>query len=234
MLLGSIDLLFQDPAAFFRYIPLLMALVGFALIVGITVHEFSHAFLAYRMGDWTGKRLGRLTLNPKAHLDPLGTLLLFVVGFGWGKPVPVNVHALNQGRRAMALVAAAGPLSNVVIAFLIAIPFKLGVLDWQSPGVLDISSVGSSEMFSTVLIFIIYLNLLLAVFNLLPFFPLDGSKILMGLLPESMSESMERLERFGPILLLIVIILDYMTGMGILWGFLGPIVNYLISVATGT
>ena len=234
MLIRYIDLLFQDPVTFFTYVPLLIVLVGFGLLVGITVHEFSHALVAHSMGDTTAKRLGRLTLNPRAHLDPMGTILLFVAGFGWGKPVPVNPDALSYGRQGMALVAAAGPLSNVATAFIFAIPFKLGVLSWQSPRLLDLSFSGGGEVVATIFAFVIFFNLVLAAFNLLPFFPLDGSKVLMGILPRDMADVVARLEPYGPVLLLFVIIVDYTTGLGLLWRFLGPVVNYLSSVVTGT
>ena len=122
MLLGSYSLLADDPSGFVR----LAALVFLSLVVAITIHEFSHALVANGLGDDTARRLGRLSLNPKRHLDPMGTMMMLVAGFGWGKPVPVNPNRLAHGQRGTALVAAAGPLSNLMLAFLLAIPFKLG------------------------------------------------------------------------------------------------------------
>lgn len=104
MLLAAFNLLLDDPLTFLKVVPLLLAIITFALLIGITVHEFSHALAAFHLGDNTARRMGRLTLNPLAHLDPMGTLLLFIAGFGWGKPVPVNPYALRQGRVGMALV----------------------------------------------------------------------------------------------------------------------------------
>ncbi|MBI4296964.1 MAG: site-2 protease family protein, partial [Chloroflexi bacterium] len=126
MLLRSLDLLFSDPAAFLLLLPVLLVTVGLALVVGITVHEYSHALAAYRLGDATAKMQGRLSLNPLAHLDPMGTAMIFLVGFGWGKPVPVNPHMLRKGgRTGMSLVAAAGPLANLVTAALLSIPMRM-------------------------------------------------------------------------------------------------------------
>ena len=116
----------DDPSGFVR----LAVLVVLSLVVAIAIHEFSHALVASGLGDDTGKRLGRLSLNPKRHLDPMGSVMMLVAGFGWGKPVPVNQHRLAHGPKGMTLVAAAGPLSNLILAFLLAVPFKLGLLVW--------------------------------------------------------------------------------------------------------
>ena len=129
MLLGSLDLLLNDPASFVR----LAVLVVFAVVTALTVHEFSHALVAAGLGDNTARRLGRLSLNPIKHLDPAGAALFLVAGFGWAKPVPVDVHSLARGNFGMALVAAAGPLSNLMLAFLVAVPIKLGLLGWGGP-----------------------------------------------------------------------------------------------------
>ncbi|MBI4202081.1 MAG: site-2 protease family protein, partial [Chloroflexi bacterium] len=128
MLFSSIDLLLNDPLTFLKVFPVILAAIGSALLLGITVHEASHALVAFRLGDYTAKRLGRLTLNPQRHLDPTGALMLVIVGFGWGKPVPVNPYYLAGGRKGLALVSAAGPISNLISASLLAIPFKLDLL----------------------------------------------------------------------------------------------------------
>ena len=124
MLLGSYGLLADDPAGFFR----LTVLVMIALVTAITIHEFSHAMVANSLGDNTARRLGRLSLNPMKHLDPGGAIMMFIAGFGWGKPVPVDQHKLSRGHTDTALVAVAGPISNLMFAFLLAIPLKTGIL----------------------------------------------------------------------------------------------------------
>ncbi len=231
MLLGSYQLLLSDPATFLR----LTVLALFALLTAVTVHEFSHSLVASSLGDNTSRRLGRLTLNPLKHLDPGGTLMLLVAGFGWGKPVPVNHHAL-RGPLGMTLVAAAGPLSNLALAFLVAIPIKLGLLGWSGLTLGRTSYVltgGLREALSDVAGMVILFNLLLAVFNLIPLAPLDGSKVVGGLVPPSMAEGYARFERYSPLLLLGIVLADYLLGWGLLWRIIGPIVDALASAATG-
>ena len=236
MLLGSYQLLFYDPASFVR----LAVVVGFALLTAITVHEFSHALVATLLGDRTAQRLGRLSLNPRRHLDPGGTAMLLVAGFGWGKPVPVNQHNLGRGPRDMALVAVAGPLSNLVLAFLLAIPVKAGLLGWSNPTLGRATYVltgGLREGLSDIVGVVILFNLLLAVFNLVPVAPLDGAKVLGGLLPRQWLPSYSRLEQQGPLLLVGIIIVDILVGqiwgVSLLWSALGPLVRGLVSLATG-
>lgn len=231
MLFSSFDLLLYDPASFLR----LTVLVMFALLTAITIHEFSHSLLATVLGDGTSRRLGRLSLNPIRHLDPSGTVMLLVVGFGWGKPVPVNHHNL-RGPVGITLVAVAGPLSNLALAFLVAIPVKLGLLGWSGATLGRANFVltgGLREGLSDIVGMVILFNLLLAIFNLIPLPPLDGSKVVGGLLPDSMAEGYARFERFGPLILLGIILGDYLLGWGILWNIIGPVVRVLISLATG-
>ena len=230
MLLFNLNLLLSDPLAFL----LVLVTVGFALLVCITVHEFSHALAAYSLGDLTAQRLGRLSLNPIRHLDPMGTVLLLVVGFGWGKPVPVNPATLRRGCQGMAAVAAAGPISNIIAAFLFSIPFKTGVLSWYSTFFFSASfptQVGS--LLSYVVGPIVFFNIILAVFNLLPVFPLDGSNVAKGLLPRDLARSYARLDRYVPAILLMVIAFDFVTRMGILRSVIGPVVNYVGHVVVG-
>ena len=232
MLLGSYQLLLTDPASFFR----LTVLVVFALLLAITVHEFSHALVANGLGDSTARRLGRLTFNPIKHLDPSGAILLLVAGFGWGKPVPVNQEQLARGALGTSLVAAAGPLSNLVVAFLLAVPIKAGLLGWSSPSLSRttyVMSGGLREGISDILGIIIFLNLLLAVFNLIPLAPLDGSKLVRGFLRGSLASGYARWERYGPLLLVGLVTSDYFFDTGILWSVLGPIITRLTSAATG-
>jgi len=228
MLLRNLDLLFEDPSRFF----LLVVLVAFALLVGITIHEFSHALVADRLGDPTARRLGRISLNPLAHLDPLGTIMLFLVGFGWGKPVPVNAFNLQNGRRSMALVAAAGPISNLIAVFLFALPLRFNVLGAPDAFVFGTTIAMSGLVYEIVALLVIY-NIILAVFNLLPIFPLDGSNILLGVLPNDAARSYARLARYGPVLLILVIMLDYFFGLGILGRIMDPVINFIGSLAIG-
>ena len=219
MLLGSLD---QLP---FRLI---------ALLVGITVHEFSHALAAYSLGDMTARRLGRLTLNPVRHLDPMGTILIFLVGFGWGKPVPVNHAALRKGRQGMAAVAAAGPVSNMLTAAVAAIPLRMKVLDLPSSfSFMDSITSGPDSFLSAILVFIIIFNIILAIFNLIPLFPLDGSSVTLGILPAEQARSFARLERYGPGILMMVIAADFIFRVGILRGIMLPMVNYATQVIVG-
>ncbi len=200
MLLAGRDLLFNDPFGFV----LLFGAVAVALLISISVHEASHAAAALSLGDATAKRLGRLTLNPKAHLDPTGTIMLLVAGFGWGKPVPVNTAALRNGHRSMALVSFAGPASNVLLALAFAIVFRLGVLDTAGVGL----SLGG--WLALVAFYSVTLNLILAVFNLLPIAPLDGGAILRGVAPDAWLPAIKRLETVGPIVLLAIIGLQFL------------------------
>lgn len=191
-----ISLLFENPAVFFGWI--------IALIVSISFHEFSHAFTANALGDMTPKYEGRLTLNPLAHLDPVGTLLLVLVGFGWGKPVPFNPYNLKYHRFGPALVSLAGPVSNLILIVVFGVVLKV------------LAAFGLASGAITQLFFIIIvLNMILMLFNLIPLAPLDGSKVLYTLLPRSLSWVAERMEQYGPFILLGLILLDNFVGIGI-------------------
>ena len=207
-----------------------------ALLLGIAFHEFCHAYVASALGDQTARRLGRVSLNPLVHLDPFGTILLFIAGFGWGKPVPVDPGQLSRGHTDTALVAAAGPLSNLMFAFLLAIPFKTGALVPASLSLNRAAHVmtgGLSDGVADILAVVIFFNLLLGVFNLLPLAPLDGSRVLAGLVPSEHTAAYNRLQRNGPGILVAIIMLDFALGLGILWGIIGPVVDMLTAAATG-
>ena len=191
-----------DPTRFLGY------LLGF--VIGTTIHEFMHAYSAYLLGDNTAQREGRITLNPAAHFDPfgfiMGVLLALGIGFlAWGKPVPVNPYALRFGRRGMAIVAVAGPLSNLALAGVLTIIFKLGGGNLPlQPGALFSTDV------QLVLIYMISINILLFAFNLIPIPPLDGFNIMVGILPNYWTIILEPLRRYSlPILLGMVFFLPY-------------------------
>ncbi len=232
MLLGSYDLLADDPSGFFR----LAVLIAFALITAVTIHEFSHALVSTSLGDNTARRMGRLSLNPMRHLDPSGTVMMLVAGFGWGKPVPVDPRQLSRGHTDTALVAVAGPISNLAFAFLLAIPFKIGLLVPASLSLDRVAHVmtgGLSDGAADVLALVIFFNLLLGVFNLIPLAPLDGSRVLAGLVPGEHGAAYARLQRNGPAVLVGIVMLDFALGFGILWGIIGPVVRTLTTAATG-
>ena len=176
--MGLIRLLMSDPAAF--------VILAVLLLYSVIFHEVAHGWVAGRMGDETAKRLGRLTLNPLKHLDPIGSLMLLIVGFGWAKPVPVNLENIPapQRRKGLILVSAAGVTANILIAF-------FALLLWR------LFSPDQGTMLYQVLYLLSYINILLAAFNLIPIPPLDGSKILMGFTPESFNRLLYQVEPFG-------------------------------------
>lgn len=205
-----------------------------ALITGIALHEASHAFTADRLGDGTARMMGRVTLNPMRHLDPLGSILLLFVGFGWGKPVPVNPMRLRNGpETGRAMVAAAGPLTNLLIAVLAALPFQLGLVDWELRG--SVSSWGANEYASLYLGSLIVINVLLAVFNLLPIAPLDGFAVALGVMPRDMARSFARLEKYGLLILMLLIMLPIATNYQVpgLWSIMGPVVERVTDLIVG-
>ncbi len=169
--------------------------IAVALVVGITFHEFSHAFIADQLGDHRPRALGRVSLNPVAHIDPVGALVFVLAGFGWGKPVPVNVYALRPGRVGMAMVAAGGPIANVIVAVVAAVLFRA----------LEIGGIGGFAM--EVVFFIVLYNLLLAIFNLLPIPPLDGYNVLLAFVPPRTAFTIQRYAPYGVLVLLLLVFL---------------------------
>ena len=210
--------------------------VTLALLVGIAFHEFCHALSASALGDPTARRLGRLTLNPLAHLDPFGTMLLLLAGFGWGKPVPVNAHALRNGpRTGMAMVAAAGPLSNLAVAALMAAPIRLGWAPWHNPFVSSFAT-GSWSPDDYVGLFLsagVLLNSILAVFNFLPLAPLDGFRVWVGVLPIAIARPISRLEPYGMFILLILFFLGPAVGINFFGSVVRPAVEGIAGGLTG-
>lgn len=187
-------------------------------LTSMPLHEWAHAWAAFQLGDDTAARRGRLTINPLAHLDPIGTLSLALFGFGWGKPVPVRPYRLRGDmRRSHALVSVAGPISNLLLAMVAAIPFRLG---WMS-----LYSGASMISFQGILMQFISINLALMVFNLIPFPPLDGSRVLAWLLPRNWALKLEQLEQFGgPGLMLGLYLLSR---LGILGLIMNPLMNFM-------
>ncbi|MGM0875135.1 MAG: site-2 protease family protein [Bacillota bacterium] len=172
------------------------------LMIAFTIHEFAHAYVAYKFGDPTAKRQGRLTLSPLAHLDPFGTLLIFIAGFGWARPVPVNRYFFKRPRLAGVLVSVAGPLSNLVIAFLgTAIWYIL--LATNALTALPGNYVNSLQDFFNIFV---SLNVMLFIFNLLPFPPLDGYRMIEDLAPTHIRAKMTQYESYGIIIFLILVI----------------------------
>lgn len=186
------------------------------LVFAITIHEASHAYLAYRLGDPTAKLAGRLTLNPASHLDPIGTLALLLVGFGWGKPTPFDPFNLRNIKRDSALISVAGAFSNFLLAILLAIPYLIAYFT----GNLNLTLVGFYQIISIV----IWLNLILGVFNLIPVAPLDGFKVLAGLLPRDWYHDFMQTERYGIFILLLLLI------SGFVGRILFPIVSSLFAL----
>ena len=205
MLFQTLSLFDTDPVL----AVVVIASLCVSLAVCISVHEFSHAFVASELGDNTARALGRVTLNPVKHLDPIGSVLIFLAGFGWGKPVPVDVRFLRgDPRLGMALVSAAGPASNVVAAVLFAMLVRLGLADALIPGV----AIFGRDLASVVdftLQMLVRFNLILAIFNLLPIAPLDGFKVALGLLPRDLAIPFSRTEPYGIGVLLAVVALGF-------------------------
>ena len=198
------------------------------ILLALTFHEFAHAYVANRFGDDTAKLSGRLTMNPLAHLDPLGTIMIFLVHFGWAKPVPVNLNNLRNPKQGMLWISAAGPLSNILLALISGLLLRFFAT-------MDISPQPNSitEIFIIMVVWSLRINLALAIFNILPIAPLDGSKILYGLLPDRFAKHIHLLERYGPILLIGLIISSYITGVSILGQMIWPFVKFFSALFAG-
>ncbi|MFA6814588.1 MAG: site-2 protease family protein [Candidatus Pacebacteria bacterium] len=201
-----LGLLFSSPLAFF------LILIG--LLLSISFHEAAHCFVTDKLGDPTPRVMGRLTLDPRAHLDPLGTLLIVLTGFGWGKAAPYDPYNLKSPVRDTAIIAAAGPLTNILIAILLALLTRL---------------LGGN-LIAVFAEFLIHINLALALFNLLPVYPLDGGKIMRAILPrESSLEYEATMERYGQFILLFLI-LPIFNGQSAVVQLLGPVINLLTNL----
>ena len=194
--MGLLSLLVKDPLAF--------AIIAIPLLYAIIFHELAHGWVANQMGDPTAKSLGRLSLNPLKHLDPMGTIMLFIFGFGWAKPVPVNFNRLRDKRLGMILVSSAGIITNILMAFVALFLVQL----FKVP----VSGISGKVLYTFAQI-----NIILAAFNLIPIPPLDGSKILMGFLSEEMQAPLLRLEKYGFIIVIALLWMDV----------LNPVIRFL-------
>lgn len=199
---------------------MLTILLILILIISVILHELAHGYVADMLGDPTARLQGRLTLNPIKHIDPIGSILVPVITsfagftFGWAKPIPYNPYNLRNKRLGEFLIALAGPASNLLIAFVFS-------------GIIRFAAVGLDSVtpFIEILSYIVIINLTLAVFNLIPLPPLDGSKILFSILPVQYSKTRQTLESFGPILALVMVFL--------LWQFISPVIPWLFGIFTG-
>jgi Zn-dependent protease len=199
---GLTSLLFSNPALFL--------LLAFILLYSIIFHEVAHGWVALRFGDDTALRHKRLTLNPLPHIDPIGTLMLFVVGFGWAKPVPVDYNKLKNSRFSIFCVALAGCATNIFIATIALLLMQL-------------DTFGTTLVFSTVLPIVVRINIILGAFNLIPIPPLDGSKILMSFLPIVAQERLARLEPYG----------FYILAFLLFTGLLNPVITFMQNLIYG-
>lgn len=197
--------------------------IGLIFLVALPFHEFSHALAAFRQGDPTAKFMGRLTLNPLAHIDPIGALMILLVGFGWAKPTPYNPLNLRTGRAGEAIIAFAGPASNLVLAVAGALPLRY----------IATSGIDVPPLLEGTLVLFVYLNLLLMVFNLLPIPPLDGSKVLFALMdPGTERQYRPTLEQYGPFLLLLLLVFGSFGGVSPLGIVFDQVVDPLFELLT--
>jgi Zn-dependent protease len=197
-------------------------------LLAVTAHEVAHGFAAERCGDPTARLLGRLTLNPLRHLDPIGTLALLLLGFGWARAIPVNPGNLRRVRKDMVLVALAGPGANMVMAIFCALCLRwsAALVGYPPP---EGQSLAVGEPISMMAAFGLYINVILALFNLLPIPPLDGGRVLLNVLPERMSSILRRVEPFG---LLLIIFLVFGTS---LWqAVFAPLVFRVVALMAGS
>ncbi len=200
-----------------------------AILIALTFHEFAHGYVAYRFGDPTAKNMGRLTLNPMAHLDPMGTIMIFLIHFGWAKPVPVDPRYLGNPKRDMMWIAAAGPLMNVALALITGIIIRI----FMATDLIYSNPSGTITTLFQMLQYSLFINLALAFFNLLPIPPLDGSKILSGMLPHRYAPTIYLIESRGPMILFGIIMFGWITGFNVLGVVIGPFINVFSSLFAG-
>ena len=197
------------------------------LLFALCFHEFAHAWMVYYLGDDTAARQGRLTLNPMAHIDPIGSLMILFVGFGWAKPVPVNPHMFKNPRQDMMKVAFAGPASNLMLALIAGIVIR--ILGYNSSQ--DLYFFGGS--LGQLLLYFTQINIMLAVFNLIPIAPLDGSQIFGGLLSRYNPQLVYKLQLYGPRILLGVIVFGLISNVSIIGWFIRPFLKFFMYIFAG-
>ncbi|MCD6101787.1 MAG: site-2 protease family protein [Candidatus Cloacimonetes bacterium] len=196
----------------------------FPILYALTVHEFSHGYVAYRLGDDTAKRAGRLTLNPLKHLDPLGTIMLFIAHIGWARPVPINPYNFKNIKKDTAYVALAGPVANFISAIIFSLIFNF----------FNAHTLASSQnIFMVIIFYTIFINIALGLFNLIPFPPLDGSKVLGAFLSDEAYFRYQRFERKGVLILVIIIIGGNLLGIHIISGVIMPPIRFFMKLLTG-
>ncbi len=201
-------------------------------LLALTVHEFAHGYAAYLMGDKTAFRAGRLTLNPLPHIDPFGALVFVMSNFtfGWAKPVPVDIRNMQDAKKGMLITASAGPISNLAQAFIFGMLIRIGGFPAY------VLSSPDNDLHTIIGKFIwygIFVNCALAFFNLIPVPPLDGSKILYGVLPRGKEYIVYQLERVGPMLLILLIASGFLFHYSLIWAIIGPFVKLAILIFTG-
>jgi Zn-dependent protease len=202
------------------------------LVIAFTIHEFAHAWVADSFGDSTPRINGRLTLNPLAHLDLMGSLMLIFAGFGWAKPVPVNPYTLRQrSPSALMWVALAGPLSNFLLAILASLIFKLSLFTGTETFAGPVWNILHTPVEFTLIF--IYLNLVLGIFNLIPLTPLDGDKVAAYFLPDNWNRALDKIRPYGPMILVVLFMLGPTLGVDILGWLIYKPVDYLFALLIG-
>jgi Zn-dependent protease len=193
--------------------PLAFIVIFIGLLISITIHEFAHAFTADKLGDPTPRFQGRVTLDPRSHLDPLGVVMILLTRFGWGKPVEFDPYNLKEPKRDAALIAIAGPVSNLVIAFVLSVVLKMDIipLAWIAAGLFQV----------------LIINVVLAIFNLVPVHPLDGSKILMSFLPVEQAIEYENFMRRYGMFVLIALIIPW-NGISPIHSLIWPLISFVV------
>ena len=202
----------------FRLPPEVLVLLIPVLLFALVFHEFSHGWVANKLGDPTAKYSGRLTLNPMAHLDLFGSLMILFVGFGWAKPVPVDSRYLANPRTDMMKIAFAGPASNLLLAFISGTLIRL---------------TGNMGVLSSMLIMFAQINIMLAVFNMIPIPPLDGSQIFSGLMIRHNPDLVVKLQIYGPQILMGLILFGMFTSISPIWWLMSPFVNFFMFLFVG-
>lgn len=192
--------------------PFVFLIWAISLVIALTIHEYAHAKVADTLGDPTPRANGRVNLNPLSHLDPLGTILILIVGFGWGRPVEFDPYNLRNPRRDTALIALAGPASNIILAIILSILANFLVLD---------------SLIASIIPLMIMMNISLAIFNLVPVFPLDGEKILKGFLPTELAVEYDNLMRQYGTLILILLLLPIAGGTSPISTLISPAISFV-------